>query len=170
MIVISDTSPVCYLVLIEAVEVLPVLFGRVIVPSAVVAELLHERSPIAVRRWSANPPTWLEVRHAKQIDRTINLGSGETEAISLAQELHADRLLLDDLKARAVAVQRGVAIAGTLTVLALAAERGLVDMSAKLDALEKTNFRAPADYVAELRRRYDRPGVNGSRGCGGAGC
>ena len=39
MIDVSDTSPLNYLVLIEAVEVLPALFGRVVVPPAVIEEL-----------------------------------------------------------------------------------------------------------------------------------
>ena len=39
MIVVSDTSPLNYLVLIEEVEVLPAVFGRVVVPPAVVEEL-----------------------------------------------------------------------------------------------------------------------------------
>jgi hypothetical protein len=39
MIVVSDTSPLNYLVLIEAERFLPDLFGRVVIPPAVLAEL-----------------------------------------------------------------------------------------------------------------------------------
>lgn len=61
MIVISNTSPLCYLVLIDLVEILPQLFGAVVIPEAVWQELSDERSPEAVRRWIAQPPAWLQV-------------------------------------------------------------------------------------------------------------
>ena len=54
---VADTSPLNYLVLIGAIDVLPRLFEAVIVPDAVKAELLHARAPAAVRRWAAAPPS-----------------------------------------------------------------------------------------------------------------
>ena len=56
MIVVSDTSPLNYLVLIERVHVLPTLFGRVVAPVAVIAELGHPATPTVVRAWAADPP------------------------------------------------------------------------------------------------------------------
>ena len=60
MIVVSDTSPLNYLILTESVHVLPAILGRVYAPSAVVVELSHPRSPEAVRTWAGSPPQWLE--------------------------------------------------------------------------------------------------------------
>ena len=57
MVVVSDSSPLHYLVLCDAIEVLPQLFGRVIVPKAVVAELSHAHTPARVREWLAAPPS-----------------------------------------------------------------------------------------------------------------
>ena len=62
MIVVSDTSPLNYLVLIGHVEILPTLFGRVLVPPAVMAELQQSGTPEPVRRWAGMPPGWLETR------------------------------------------------------------------------------------------------------------
>jgi predicted nucleic acid-binding protein len=45
MVAVSDTSPICYLVLIGEIEILPKLFGRVLVPQAVLAELRNEDAP-----------------------------------------------------------------------------------------------------------------------------
>jgi predicted nucleic acid-binding protein len=45
MIVVSDTTPLNYLILIGAAHVLPELFGRVYAPTAVIKELSHARSP-----------------------------------------------------------------------------------------------------------------------------
>ena len=56
MIAVADTSPLCYLVLIDEVDLLRQLFRQVVVPSAVITELLHEDAPEAVRGWAANLP------------------------------------------------------------------------------------------------------------------
>ena len=67
MIVVSDTSPLHYLVLIDCGEVLPALFGRVIIPEAVARELESGGAPEKIRKWLATEPKWLEraVRFAK---------------------------------------------------------------------------------------------------------
>lgn len=62
MIVLSDTSPLNYLVLIGHVNVLPALFGEVILPVAVRDELLHPAAPEVVREWLSAPPRWLSIR------------------------------------------------------------------------------------------------------------
>ena len=102
MIVISDTSPLNYLVLIGQDSVLPILFDRVAAPPAVIAELGHHGSPQVVRDWAAAPPAWLEILTPATIDSALGLGAGETEAIGLARELHADTLLIDERKAAVV--------------------------------------------------------------------
>jgi len=62
MIVVCDTSPLNYLILVGAEGVLPVLFETVIAPPAVIREMRHAKAPEQVRRWAAAPPAWLEVR------------------------------------------------------------------------------------------------------------
>ena len=59
---VFDTSPLCYLVLIDEVSIAPRLFDRIFVPSAVEQELSHSGAPKSVRKWIADPPTWLQVR------------------------------------------------------------------------------------------------------------
>ena len=49
MIAVADTSPLCYLILISEVDLLRKLFSEVVVPAAVMTELLHEDAPEAVR-------------------------------------------------------------------------------------------------------------------------
>jgi predicted nucleic acid-binding protein len=107
MIVIADTTPLNYLVLIDRVEVLPQLYDRVLIPVAVWEELQRPETPEAVRAWIARPPAWLEIRPVeKNPDSAVqNLGAGECEAIALAEELHADRLIMDDRAARRVATR-----------------------------------------------------------------
>ena len=61
-LVVADTGPLNYLVLIDAIELLPKLFEKVFVPEAVRAELVHQDAPAVVRAWAAQPPAWLDVR------------------------------------------------------------------------------------------------------------
>lgn len=100
MIVIADTGPLNYLVLIRSLEVLPKLYERVVVPPSVFTELTRSGAPTPVRDWIATQPAWLEMRvPTYPLDRALvqaRLGPGETEAIALAQEIHADELILDD--------------------------------------------------------------------------
>jgi len=122
MIVVSDSSPLSVLVCLNQIEILPTLFGQVVVPPAVVSELAHPRSPLAFRDWMASPPSWLIVQSPSLIDPSLaSIGLGELEAISLAIELKADLLLVDDRKARHIALSRGIHVIGTLGLLELAA-------------------------------------------------
>ena len=87
-VVIADTSPINYLVLIDAIEVLPQLYGRVIVPDEVFRELTDPGTPAIVARWMRGKPEWLKVRSvsAAQDPSLSELDSGEEAAILLAQE------------------------------------------------------------------------------------
>ena len=61
MKIVTDTSPLHYLGLIEAESILPNLFASVMTPPEVVQELAHPRAPAAVRAWASAPPAWLHV-------------------------------------------------------------------------------------------------------------
>jgi predicted nucleic acid-binding protein len=74
MIVVSDTTPLNYLILIDSAHVLPALFGRVYAPPAVIWELAHPRSPEPVRRWTDSLPEWLTVQEPTRIDPSLRLG------------------------------------------------------------------------------------------------
>jgi len=63
MIVVSDTSPVCYLLLIGEIALLPQLYGQVLIPQAVQQELADERSPAIVQEaWISQPSEWLVIQ------------------------------------------------------------------------------------------------------------
>ncbi len=61
MTIVSDTSPIAYLLLIGDIEVLPQLFGRVAIPVDVQRELGDAAAPHTIREWIAAPPSWLTV-------------------------------------------------------------------------------------------------------------
>ncbi len=153
MIVVSDTSPLSYLVLIQHADVLPALFGRVLAPPAVIAELRHPGTPAAVRAWAETAPAWLEVRAPASLDPTLQLGPGEVEAISLAREVKADAVLIDERKALTAARKCGLFVTGTLGVLEIAAEKGLIALPAAFAALRQTSFRVSDGLLDEMLPR-----------------
>ena len=169
MIVVSDTSPVNYLVLIDKVDLIHRLFDRVLVPQVVVKELMHPRTPKAVREWMQSPPEWVEARNPRALDPTLEtskLGLGEIHAISLAVELHAALLLADDKDARIAARERGLTVTGTLGILKLAAKQKLIDLSSVISDLRKTNLRMPESTIQEMLREDRRQPFGPAFGCG----
>jgi predicted nucleic acid-binding protein len=153
VIVVADTSPINYLVLIGELELLPQLYSRVLIPPAVHRELTREASPQAVRAWIAELPAWLEVRAPQRYSdsRLDRLGDGEREAILLAEELRADRVLVDDFKGRQEVIRRRIPFTGTIGVLAAAADKNLINFDLAIARLLRTNFRASAEVIERVR-------------------
>jgi predicted nucleic acid-binding protein len=92
-LVVSDTGPVNYLILIGHIEILPGLFEKVLIPYVVFRELTHPNAPDVVRGWIQAPPSWLELREPlpeTDLDPPLwSLDAGERAAILLARELWA---------------------------------------------------------------------------------
>lgn len=156
MVVVADTSPINYLILIGQIELLPRLYTRILVPAAVLAELNHRLAPKPVQEWASNAPRWFEVLTPKTNLRLGQLDLGESEAIALAVEMHADVLLIDDLAGRQEAVRRGLRVAGTLSVLDDADKAGLVNFDEAIAQLRKTTFRVSEAIVSEIMQRRSR--------------
>ena len=148
MIVVSDTSPLNYLVLINAVDVLPKLFGEVYSPPQVIEELKRSETPQIVAQWVQSVPKWLKIVVPRNpINLSTRLDPGETNAIALAKEIRAQLVLIDQKKGRCVAKQEGLNAVGTITVLALASQKNLIELKSALEALGRTNFRISAALV-----------------------
>ena len=103
MIVVSDASPITALLTVGKVDILNRLFGEVIIPTAVADEL---------HRTHTDLPEWLRVEQVSNQDLAgeymLSVDLGEAEAIALAQELSADRLLIDERKGRKLATTQGI--------------------------------------------------------------
>jgi len=152
-VVVADTSPLNYLVLIGRIDILHSLYGRVVVPLEVLAELAAGGAPPEVLKWTQSLPEWLEVRTVRedQDDSALkHIDPGERAAILLAEEEHDALLLIDDAAGRAEAIQRGIPNTGTLGVLRAAAIREILDLSAALTDLAATNFRVSQALIKSL--------------------
>jgi predicted nucleic acid-binding protein len=156
MLVVADTSPINYLVLLEQTALLPALYTRVLLPPAVVTELQDLEAPEEVRAWVAELPSWCAVRRPAPLEETetlAHLGAGEREAILLAHEVGADVLLIDEEDGRQVARSRALTVTGTLGVLERAAERGLLDLPRTLSQLLTTTFRVRDELIQAMLAR-----------------
>jgi predicted nucleic acid-binding protein len=130
MIIISDTTPLRYLIEVGCVHILETLFGKVIVPQAVSGELQHEKTPRKIKDWMTNHPDWLELRQAdiSVFTPQKKIGAGEREAFALALELKADGVLLDDQGAMVEAERHHILAIPTFAILEQAAARDLLDL------------------------------------------
>ena len=158
MIIVSDTTPIHYLILIGREVILPETLGPIVIPEGVANEMRHRNAPEIIKDWMADVPEWICIRRARpDLEQSITgLGRGETEAIALGIEMAADAVLMDDRKAIREARSRGLTVLTTFAVLELAAVQGLIDPEAVLDELSQTSFRMPPEEVVdEYLRRYN---------------
>jgi predicted nucleic acid-binding protein len=149
MIVVSDTSVVTALIQIGRIDLLSEIFGGVVIPEAVADELAV--SHIAL-------PAWIRtmcVRDRQAVeDLCSELDAGESEAITLALELGADYLLMDEKLGRAAAQRAGLTTIGILGVAIAAKRKGLLSDVAPLilELREKASFWISAELEARVLR------------------
>jgi predicted nucleic acid-binding protein len=159
-VVVADATPLHYLILIGAVQVLPRIFEKIHVPIEVRDELSCEATPPAVRTWMQQSPQWVEITAAPLVapgDSSLEaLDSGECAAIVLAESIGADLLLIDDRRGATLAQRRGLAVTGTLGVLDLGSREGLLDLRDAFARLQKTNFRYPPSLMEMLLAEVQR--------------
>ena len=156
MIVVADTSPLRYLILIGHADLLPRIYGEVVISQAVLDELTHVNAPPAVQSFVSSRPAWMKLRHLiKPVESilTAYLDLGESESIQLAEQLNANLMLIDERKGRMVAKQRGLNVIGTLGVLTQAEKHGWIDLDVALEKLQDEGFRLSPILIDKRFRR-----------------
>ncbi len=158
MIIVSDTTPIRYLVEIGEAHVLEALFGSVIIPQSVCGELQGSRTPQQVRMWIQSPPPWLAVKSADTSLFTpkAKIEDGEREAIALALEMQADALLSDDGKAIKEANRVNLPVLRLFNILQIAADNDLLDLPDTIARVRQTTFRMPSDEIVNAMLERDR--------------
>jgi predicted nucleic acid-binding protein len=143
VIVVSDSSALISLARVGWITLLPKLFGTVLIPEAVCAELENSNPDSPARNLRAEP--WLKViavkRQSEVATLLVDLDRGEAEAVILALEQKADTLLVDERRAREFARRKGLTIIGALGVLVQAKRRGLVQEIGPITARMRTQGR-----------------------------
>jgi predicted nucleic acid-binding protein len=150
-VVIADSSPLNYLTLIGSIEVLRQLYGTIVVPRQVIAELIDPGAPEDVRKWASDLPNWIDLRETVIMDNDMtHLDPGERAAIMLALSEPGALLLIDEAAGRIEASRRGIRNTGTLGVLRAAALKDYLDLPTALARLLETNFRVSVELVTAL--------------------
>lgn len=122
MIVVADTTPIITLMKLQRLDLLEKLFDTVFLPNAVYEELVSNS------QYLTEAQTVVECSFLKRLEafdrqsikilrEVVGLDAGESEAIALAEEKHADLLIIDERKGRRVAKQMELKIIGTIGIL-----------------------------------------------------
>jgi len=127
--IVSNTSPISNLAKVGQLELMQRLYGMILIPTAVYEELLDERAGETVIT-AVQSAIWLEVQPVQnqelvsELRNRVNLG--EAEAIALAVEVEATRLLIDERLGRQSATDLGLKLTGVLGILLSAKRQNLI--------------------------------------------
>ena len=140
--IVSNTSPIINLACIGHLELLPALFGEIVVPPAVFREVTADQ-PDAPGAMAIRMASWVRQQPVENqplvASLRLELDSGEAEAIACALEAKAKLLLIDERRGRLVAQRLGIPVTGLLGALLIARKRGLISgIRPLLDALRHT--------------------------------
>jgi uncharacterized protein len=155
VIVVSNTSPIFYLSTIGQLDLLRQLYGKIIIPNAVFNEITSVGSTDAS---AAIVPTlsWIQTQPVSDQafihTLSVELDPGEAEAIALAVELKANRLLINERLGRAAAMRSSLQVTGVLGILIAAKRRKLIqEVKPLLDALiQQVGFWVDERLYAEV--------------------
>ena len=157
MIVVCDSTVLIGLSKIGKLELLREVFGEVDVPGEVFREVTDEglNRPGAKAVKQAD---WIKVREIKDRSQVSfllgTLDKGEAEVLALAKESNADLILLDEEKARKIAVIAGFDVMGLLGLFVLAKNIGLLDRIGPLiEELRRKSFRISDRLVSAALKR-----------------
>ncbi len=127
MIIISDSSPLISLAIIDKLDLLESLYEEIYVPFAVYKEVTEDEKPFSKELNFFLENKVKNVSNKMAVDvLTSDIGIGESEAIVLALEEKPELILIDDLKARKFAKMNGLAVIGTMGLLLEGKQKGLI--------------------------------------------
>ena len=155
MTIVSNTSPISNLAQVGHIDLLQKLYKTVLIPTAVYEELLDKRAGETIIK-AVRSATWLEVQlvqNQKLVTELRNiLNLGEAEAIALAIEVNATRLLIDERLGRQEATFRGLRITGVFGVLLTAKQQKLIPAIKPVidDLITQANFRVSSQLYSNV--------------------
>ena len=143
-IIVSDTSCLILLQKLNKLSLLKVLFKEVTVTKTIEKE------------FGDSLPDFFKIKEPKDknYQRILEsfLDAGEASAIALALEYNDSLIILDDQKARSEAIQLKLNITGTIVILLLALEKGLIESQDDIiEGIMQTNFRVSEKYLDKIK-------------------
>ena len=164
MIIVADTTPLISLMKCDSLDVLQDLFGEVQIPEAVYTELTSnpkfvEEAEVIAKSSFIHKVNIEDRKSVSLFKRATGLDLGESEAIVLSDNIHADFLLMDEVKGRKIALQMGIRIMGTMGILLLAYNSGILgaeDIKEAVDLLRNTNRHISEKLFEQLMNKIDQ--------------
>jgi len=158
--VIVDAGPLIAFAKVNQTELFHHLFDEVYITASVQAECLAKPSDEYALLTSVMQKSWFKVCNpmANVPVLSRSLGSGEQDSIHLALEDASNSLLImDDFLARKQAIRLGLHVIGTVRMLDIAEQRGVI-RSAEAMVLEMRNhgYRISTAILEHIRRERDR--------------
>lgn len=151
--VVLNNTPLVALSTLGRLDLLRDLFGEVLIPEAVREEFLAV--DIALRREALSKAPWIRPVPLADPRRALSysgLDLGEAEVLALAEECSATLVVIDEKKARRYAERMKFALTGTLGLLLLAREQGLIEsITQEIGALQKAGLYLDSALVARAR-------------------
>ena len=125
--VILNNTPLVALSVLGRLDLLRPLFGQVLIPQAVLDEFFaveaeSRRQALAAAPWVHSVP----LNDSRRALAYAGLDLGEAEVLALGEERSARLLVIDERKARKYAERMGFSVTGTVGLLLLGKERGLI--------------------------------------------
>jgi uncharacterized protein len=157
MPVVSNTSPILNLAIVNQLILLHQQFGEILIPSSVLDELkVSEERPGSQAIREAISFGWIQSREvsneplAQLLKQTLD--RGEAEAIALAIELKAEWTLLDEREGRKVAKSLGLKVTGILGILLRAKQLGELESLQPVinELINKAGFRIAPELLAQI--------------------
>jgi predicted nucleic acid-binding protein len=157
-LVVSDTSPLLNLALIERLDLLKTQFSSITIPTQVWEELTDGEAALNALR-DLREEEFLTIVEVAESDLFIEirreLDRGETAAICYAIQQEADLLLVDEKEGRRVARRHDLEVTGVLGILMKAANARNIELKEELDALREAGFWISEDLYSRVLREAD---------------
>ncbi len=152
--VISNNTALVALWVLGRLDLLQQLYGEVLIPEAVYEEFLATER--ALRQAALENAPWIKPTRLASPQRArvyIGLDQGEAEVLALAEERAARLVIIDEFRGRRYAQRLELTLTGTLGLLLLAKEHGLVATVAPLLAeLQEAGLYLDPDLAARVLR------------------
>jgi predicted nucleic acid-binding protein len=154
MKVVSNTTPIISLSAIGYLSLLPDLFGQVYIPKAVYQEIKSKKA-FGYQEIDSDFIKTIEIKGTMYLGFLLNdLDLGEAEAILLATEINADALIIDERLGYKIAQSKGINAIGTLSILLMAKEQGIIKSVKPLldDMIQKGRWYSKSVYENFLKQ------------------
>jgi len=154
-IVIADAGPLIAFAVIDGLSILQELFSSVVITDSVKDECLAKPGSDAKRIEAAIETGWLVIESVADPLPPLSpsLGGGESDSIRCALQAPGDTLLIvDDRLARRYALKQGLNIVGTVRLLDLAEQRGMIGSAeSHIRMMSESGYRVSTDLLRKIR-------------------